>query len=480
MKNYKAGLYIRLSKEDSNKTINSESVENQINILNKYAIDNCYEIYDTYIDDGYTGTNFNRPGFNKMLNDIENKKINMVIVKDLSRLGRDYILTGYYVEIFFPKNNIRFISILDNIDSLINNNDIMPFKSIINDMYSKDNSKKIKAALRIKQQLGKWVGGCTPYGYKQDPNDKNHLVVDENESKVVKIIYRLFLNGYSINKISNYLLNHNFPTPCISRNINKNTKYSKLGYWSSTTIRSILTNELYTGNLVQNRRSRINYKIRKLKNNDKSEWIVIENTHEPLIKKDKFDMIQKLLKEKNIIRSNNKNEVLLSGLLKCYECKKRIIIQRNKKYMYTVCNSYKKYSKLNLCKSHYFNYINIESIIISEIENVLSKVNMDKIKEEINKKINCFDYQKEINELNIKYEKLYLDKLNNVINDDMFNKISEHIKSEISSMKEKKNINIDKIINKEINRYLLHQMIKRIEIHEDKTIDLYYTFKSIA
>ena len=148
--------------------------------------------------------------------------------------------------------------------------------------------------------------------------------------------------------------------------------------------------------------------------------------------------------------------------------------------MYTVCNSYKKYSKLNLCKSHYFNYINIESIIISEIENVLSKVNMDKIKEEINKKINCFDYQKEINELNIKYEKLYLDKLNNVINDDMFNKISEHIKSEISSMKEKKNINIDKIINKEINRDLLHQMIKRIEIHEDKTIDLYYTFKSIA
>lgn len=480
MKNYKAGLYIRLSKEDSNKTINSESVENQINILNKYAIDNCYEIYDTYIDDGYTGTNFNRPGFNKMLNDIENKKINMVIVKDLSRLGRDYILTGYYVEIFFPKNNIRFISILDNIDSLINNNDIMPFKSIINDMYSKDNSKKIKAALRIKQQLGKWVGGCTPYGYKQDPNDKNHLVVDENESKIVKIIYRLFMNGYSINKISNYLFDHNIPTPCISRNINRNTKYSKLGYWSNTTIKSILTNELYTGNLVQNRRSRINYKIRKLKNNDKSEWIVIKNTHEPLVNKDVFDMTQELLKEKNTIRKNNKNEVLLSGILKCYECKKRIIIQKNKKNMYTVCNSYKKYSKLKLCKSHYFNYYNIESIIINELEKELSKVDFNKLKQEIINKINYSDNKKKIQELNIKYEKLYLDKLNNIIDEKLFKRIKESLEMEIDYLKKRKNVNIDDLIGKEINKDLIHQLVKKIELHDDKTIDLYFTFKSIA
>ncbi len=203
MNNYIAGLYIRLSKEDENKKdINSESVENQINLLREYAFSNNYFVYDTYIDDGYTGTNFNRPSFMRLIKDIEDKKINMVIVKDLSRFGRDYILTGYYLEMFFPSKNIRFISILDNYDSINNINEYIPFKSIINDMYSRDNSKKIKAALRIKQQMGKWVGGTTPFGYVQDPKDKNHLIINKEESVIVKKIYSLFLKGYSLTKIS--------------------------------------------------------------------------------------------------------------------------------------------------------------------------------------------------------------------------------------------------------------------------------------
>ena len=312
--NYKVALYIRLSKEDENKNnLNSESVENQLNLLYEYSKKNNYFIYDTYIDDGYTGTNFNRPSFNRLLNDIENKKVNMIIVKDLSRFGRDYILTGYYLEMFFPKNNIRFISILDNYDSLNNINEYIPFKSIVNDMYSKDNSKKIKAALRIKQQMGKWVGGCTPFGYKKDPNDKNHLIVNKNEKEIVIIIYSLFLKGYSINKISEYLYNNSIPTPNTFRGINKNSKYSKLGYWSYTTIKTILTNGLYTGDLVQNRRSRINYKIRKLKKNNKDEWIIIQNTHEKIINKSDFKKVQIMLKEKNYSRKTNKNEFLLCG-----------------------------------------------------------------------------------------------------------------------------------------------------------------------
>ena len=182
MNEYKAALYIRLSKEDENKkSINSESIENQIDLLKEYAKKNNYFVFDIYIDDGYTGTNFNRPEFNRLIKDIETKKVNMIIVKDLSRFGRDYILTGYYLEMYFPSKNVRFISILDNYDSINNLNEYMPFKSIINDMYSRDNSKKIKAALRIKQQMGKWVGGCTPFGYKKDPNDKNHLIINEEE-----------------------------------------------------------------------------------------------------------------------------------------------------------------------------------------------------------------------------------------------------------------------------------------------------------
>lgn len=368
---YKVALYIRLSKEDENKIgSNSESVENQISLLKEYAQKNNYYIYDIYIDDGFTGTNFNRPSFNRLLKDIELKNINMIIVKDLSRFGRDYILTGYYLEMFFPSKNIRFISILDNYDSINNQNEYMPFKSIINDMYSRDNSKKIKAALRIKQQMGKWVGGCTPFGYKKDPKDKNHLVINKKESVIVKKIYELFLKGYSINKIIEYFYDNKIMPPNIYRSINKTS--SK--FWSSTTIRTILTNELYTGDLVQNRRSRINYKIRKLKNNNIDDWIIIKNTHKKIIDREDFERVRKLLKEKNSIRKNNNNIYLLSGLIKCFECKKRIILQKNESNIYTVCNTYKKYSKLNLCSSHSNNYFKLEKVIIDEIKKLLNRV----------------------------------------------------------------------------------------------------------
>ena len=378
MNNYQVALYIRLSKEDEHKTsINSESVENQVNLLNEYVLKNNYQVYDTYIDDGYTGTNFNRPSFNRLIKDIESKKVNMIIVKDLSRFGRDYILTGYYLEMFFPSKNVRFISILDNYDSINNLNEYMPFKSIINDMYSKDNSKKVKAALRIKQQMGKWVGGCTPFGYTKEVNDKNKLVVEPREAAVVKKIFSLFLKGYSLNKIADYLYTNGIHTPTQTRNINKETKYSKLGYWSTTTIKSILTNELYTGDLVQNRRSKINYKIRKIKRNDRSEWITIKNTHEKIINKKDFINVKRLLDAKTTIRKNNKNECLLSGLLKCFECKKRIAFQKNNNSIYIVCNTYKKYSKLGLCTSHSNNYKRLESMIIEKIDNILSQLQFD-------------------------------------------------------------------------------------------------------
>ena len=374
MNNYNAALYIRLSKEDENKIkTNSESVENQINMLNEYASKNNYHIYDTYIDDGFTGTNFNRPSFNRLISDIENKKINMIIVKDLSRFGRDYILTGYYLEMFFPSKNIRFISILDNYDSINNINEYLPFKSIINDMYSRDNSKKIKAALRIKQQMGKWVGGCTPFGYIQDSNDKNHLVINKEEYVIVKEIFSLFLKGYSINKISDYLYDNKITTP----------KEFRLGSnvikrWSTTTIKTILTNELYTGDLVQNRRSRINYKIRKVRKNDLKEWIIIKNTHEKIIDKNVFLRIQDLLKIKNTIRKNNTNEKLLSGILKCYECKKRIVLQKINNKIYTICNTYKKFSKKNICTTHSNNYLEIEKIIINKLKDIIGNIDVDR------------------------------------------------------------------------------------------------------
>ena len=407
--NYIVGLYIRLSKEDESKDINdnSESIKNQKQLLLKYVKDNNYVLYDIYIDDGFTGTNYNRPAFQKMISDIENKKINMVVVKDLSRLGRDYILTGYYTEMWFPKNRIRFVSILDNIDSINDmNNDILPFKSLINDIYSKDNSKKIRAALRIKQQLGKWVGGCPPFGYMSDINDKNHLLINKKEALIVKIIFDLFLSGHSITYISNYLYDNKINTPNIIRKIKKQ---DELNHWSFSTIKTILTNQLYTGDLVQNRRRKINYKVKNIVKNNKDEWIIVENTHDSIINKNDFKKVQEILTTKSNFRQNE-NSNLLSGIINCYDCKRRIVFQKvNNKY-YTMCNTYRKKSREKQCTSHSCNYDLIEQKVIMYIKKLLEKT--------------------------------------------------------------KYNINLIKI-----DRALILKLIKKVELHSNKSIDIYFNFK---
>ena len=194
---YNVAIYIRLSKEDVDRGYDeSESIKNQRILLTKY-VENLgwnYKLVDTYIDQGFTGTNFNRPDFQRMIKDIELGKINMVITKDLSRLGRDYIETGEYIEKWFPEKNVRYVSVTDGIDTFVNNNgnnDIAPFKSILNDMYSKDLSKKIRTALHTMQKEGKWVGGKTALGYMKDPNDKNKLIIYESEAKIVKMIFNM-------------------------------------------------------------------------------------------------------------------------------------------------------------------------------------------------------------------------------------------------------------------------------------------------
>ena len=194
---YKAAIYIRLSKEDVDRGYDeSESIKNQRTLLTEYVakLGGEYELVDFYIDQGYTGTNFNRPAFQQMIRDINLGKVNMVVTKDLSRLGRDYIETGEYIEKWFPENNVRYVSVTDGIDTFETsngNNDIAPFKSILNDMYSKDLSKKIRTALHTMQKQGKWVGGKTAIGYMKDPNDKNKLIICKQEAEIVKTIFNM-------------------------------------------------------------------------------------------------------------------------------------------------------------------------------------------------------------------------------------------------------------------------------------------------
>ena len=309
---YRVAIYIRLSKEDVDRGYDeSESIKNQRTLLTEYVqkLGWEYELIDIYIDQGYTGTNFNRPDFQRMIRDINSGKVNMVVTKDLSRLGRDYIETGEYIEKWFPENNVRYVSVTDGIDTFETsngNNDIAPFKSILNDMYSKDLSKKIRTALHTMQKQGKWVGGKTAIGYMKDPNDKNKLIICEPEAEIVKNIFNMALAGNQVGVIRDYLNTNNIPTANQSR-------YNKDSFWENKTIKNILRNKVYIGTTEQNKRSRISYKNRKLRPNPKEQWNVVENTHPPIIDKKVFNMVQKMVIVQSYNRNEKKNTFLLDG-----------------------------------------------------------------------------------------------------------------------------------------------------------------------
>lgn len=518
-KNYFVAIYIRLSKEDikeNGKEDESESIQNQKLLLNKYVVEQGYTLVDVYVDDGYTGTNFNRPAFQRMLKDIENGKINMVITKDLSRLSRDYIGTGEYVEKWFPAHGVRYIALTDAIDTAIDstNNDIAPFKAILNDMYAKDLSKKIRTALHTMQAEGKWVGGCPPFGYKVDPENKNHLVVDEVEGPIIKRIFALFVKGYKINQIRDILNDEKVPTFSITRNRSfkrEGIKGNIYGYWSNITLKKILKNRLYTGDMIQNRRSRVNYKYRKIVCNSEDKWIIVENTHEALVDKKSFLKVQQLLpKQKQ--RNDKKEYFLLDGMLKCADCGYNIGIRarRTNGKTSTICNYYRKFKvEYNLCTNHGFDYDTLENGVIDILRNVMSSLSTDKltrlVKRECkestsieNLKNKISKLEMDIDDLKISLDNMYMDKLLNKITEEMYERVHFKLTKDIdvkeTQLKETLNYlhelengknkvkDLITLVNEFINikyptRDLILKLINHISIHEDGNIDIYCNFK---
>ena len=503
---YSVGLYIRLSREDENKTDVSESITNQKSLLLQYVKENNLRVYDIYIDDGYSGTTFDRPGFNRLINDIENKLVNMVITKDMSRLGRDYIKTGYYLEKYFPEHNIRYIAITDNIDTYLDNsnNDIAPFKAIMNDYYAKDISKKIKSSLRAKQKEGKWVGSRCPYGYDKDINNKNHLVINEEQAGIVRYIFDLSLNGLTCFKIANKLTLENIKTPAQYYNFNWKNNYNiNMGKWHPKTIKDILTNRLYTGDLVQNRRSKVNYKIKKVVYNKECDYIVVPNTHEAIIDKELFDRVQSLI-PKNVGRNEKRENHLLDGLLYCGECNHRISVSPRRKIdnrCYTVCNYYRTYLKQKVCTMHSNNYDILEDKILELLKEYCLKY-MDK-KSILNRVINTNNdkqnnlkyiknLEKEISNINDNLDSIYIDRLNKNISEEQFNRVKIKLETELNIKLDKiKELKKDKTQNNNIDREnyirevlelnnisrdIIVNLIDRIEIFEDKQINLILNF----
>ena len=511
---YNVGLYIRLSREDDDKAYESESITNQKSLLLQYAKENNLRIYDIYIDDGFSGTNFDRPGFKRLIKDIELKKINMVITKDMSRLGRDYIGTGELVEKYFPEHNVRYIAVTDNIDTYLDstNNDIAPFKAIMNDFYAKDISKKIKSSLKAKMKDGKYVGGRAPFGYTKDPDNKNQLVIDEEQAIIVRRIFEMALNGLTYYKIADILTNEGIKTPAAYYEFewcgNYNPNFNK---WNSKTIHDILNNRVYTGDLVQGRRCKVNYKVKKIVKNNPNNYIVVENTHEAIVDKDVFYEVQKKL-PKNVGRKEKKENNLLDGLLYCGDCGHRISVQARRKRdnkHYTLCNYYRAYMKEHLCTAHSNNYDKLEEEILNTLREVCLKyLDKNKVKDSVINNCNNKDNNKEkeieilskdINQLNENLDNIYIDKLNKVITEDQFNRVKNKLVLELdrkmSRFNELKNDTLDEInedkIHKKIENYinkflsmknpsreLVSSLIDRIDIFEDKRIHIKFSFKN--
>ena len=397
---WNAGLYIRLSREDGDK-LESESVATQKAILERFIAEHpTINLHDYYIDDGWSGTDFERPAFQRMMADITTKKINCVIVKDLSRFGRNYVEAGKYLETVFPLFKIRFISVNDMIDGTENpssiNNIIVPFKNIINDEYCRDISMKVRSALDIRRRQGKFIGSFAAYGYKKDGNDHNKLIVDEPAAEIVRSIYSKFIDGYSIIGITRELNEQVVPNP---------SSYKKLkggsGLWNDSTVRRILTNELYIGNLVQKKNEVISYKIHVSKAVERNNRIAVENTHEPIISKEDFYKVQSLLRRDTRISPNKGKLSVLSGFVKCADCgramQKRTVKQGSKIYEYYVCSSYK---KNHLCSKHAIRTEILEEVVITFLNRYIKlAVDLDRLNDKINKELINSDRTKRLNAL---------------------------------------------------------------------------------
>lgn len=383
---WNAGLYIRLSKEDGDKP-ESESVATQKSILRRFINEHPeINFYDYYIDDGWSGTDFERPAFQRMIADITTKNINCVIVKDLSRFGRNYVEAGKYLETVFPLFKIRFISVNDMIDGTENpssvNNILVPFKNIINDEYCRDISLKVRSALDIRRRQGKFIGSFAAYGYKKDEADHNKLIIDESAAETVRMIFSEFIGGNSIIGITRKLNALKIPNPSAYKNLSKGC-----GLWCDSTVRRILTNELYIGNLVQKKNEVISYKIHVAKPVESKNRITVENTHEPIIAKSDFDKVQSLLKRDTRICINDGKLSIFAGFIKCADCgramQKRTVRQGNKIYEYYLCSTYKKH---RLCTKHAVRAEVIEAAVLTFLNKYIKlAVDLDRLTDKINR-----------------------------------------------------------------------------------------------
>lgn len=515
-------LYVRLSRDDDNEG-DSNSIANQIAILTKYAKDHGITNYKIYKDDGYSGTNFNRPGFQEMLSDIENGLVSTVIVKDMSRFGRNYLEVGMYTEIMFPDKDVRFIAVNDGVDSDREDNDFTPFRNIINEWYAKDTSKKIRAVFKAKGMSGKRLSTQAPYGYVRDAD--GNLLVDEDSAPVVKLIFQLAAEGNGPGKIARTLREMEIVTPGTLefQRTGRTKRYDPDNpcFWRSSTISKMLAQQEYLGHTVNFKTTKKSYKSKKKIENPKEKWVIFENTHEALISQEQWDIVQKNRQQRR--RPTRMGDMgMFSGLLFCADCGHTLNLNRTKSWAreqdnYT-CGAYKQGK--GKCSAHYIRATVLEQLVLENLREVISFAREDEeefVRQAMENKMALHRQEqaqakrlleqqtRRMSEIDAIIKRLYEDHVIGKLTDDRFAKMSADYEQEQETLQistdqlrevveasERQTVNMDSFL-KIVRKYtvpdklfpeLLNALVEKIVVHApDKSsghriqqIDIHYNF----
>ncbi len=446
-------LYCRLSNDDDLQG-ESNSITNQKAILKKYADENGLGNTAFYVDDGFSGTNFNRPDFMRMMEDVKSGKIGTIITKDLSRFGRDYLMTGQYIEMILPDYDVRYIAINDNVDTLRSENEMMVFKNVFNDWYARDCSKKIKAVFKAKGQSGKPLTTIPPYGYKKSEADKNVWKIDEEAAEVVRRIFQLCIDGYGPTQIARILTEDKVLTPTAYAEMKKSGSITcaKPYRWSHRTIGALLEKLEYIGHTVNFRTKTKSYKSKKRIINSKTDWQIFENTHEAIISKEDFDLVQELRKNKRKLQHQEEVNPF-SGMVYCADCGKKMYLCRSKSLNsdqeHLKCSTYS--ADKNDCSAHFIRTVVLEEIVLSELRKMTTFVRENEAEfielamqnsqqkqsaEMKAAKKRLAQSEKRVSELDKLFTRLYEDNVIGKISDERFEMMSKNYEAEQKELRQ--------------------------------------------
>ena len=454
----KVAIYCRLSKEDRNKTNekdDSMSIQNQKQMLEEYAYKQGWFIYKVYTDDDYSGTERNRPAFNEMITDVLNKKANIVLCKTQSRFTRELEIVEKYIHNIFPQNGIRFVSVVDNIDTQINGNKkARQINGLINEWYLEDMSDSIKAALKSRMKSGYFIGSMPPYGYKKDPNKNGHLIVDEEVAPVVKRIFLMYMSGIGKTAIARQLNQEKILSPCayyFEKGIKKKDGNLKNPIWRYSTVSHILCNEMYIGNLVQGTTHNPTYKSKHSVPTPKEDWIIIENTHEPIIDKEVWDIVRRLWSERSkpcwVKNQALEKQNCFHHKLFCNYCKSSLTtsynLKKGNKKRYYRCPT-RLLSKDLCCGVTVFEDTIKESLLqeikkLSEQYLELDCLSINNLTDDFQKELSLYESQlknnrNELDKIKLCIKNLYIDKTQNIISNMQYQMLSEDFENQITSL----------------------------------------------